>query len=36
MRAFSLKGQVYGSAHAHLSKCYFSAIGHAVSSMQAI
>ena len=31
-----LKGQVHGSAHAHSSKCCFSAGGHAVSSMQAI
>ena len=30
-----VKGQVHGLAHAHLSKCCFSA-GHAVSSMQAI
>ena len=33
--AGEVKGQVHGSAHAHLSKCRFSA-GHAVSSMQAI
>ena len=33
---FVLKGQVHGSAHAHLSKYAVLQLGHAVSSMQPI
>ena len=33
---FVLKGQVHGSAHAHLSKYAVFQLGHAVSSMQPI